>query len=127
MRDHKFPPLTVSVDGKQVFARAPALAIVAKRCPSTAWDSLFLPDARPDDRRLDVCVMPCSDRKALFEIAMLAAAGEHIAMDGVVMAGGSASTSCRPRKCRFNSMVTPSVTTPLHIELLDRRVGFIVP
>ncbi len=126
LRDYKFPPLTVSVDGKLIFAHRPALAIVAN-VPEYGMGFPFLPDARPDDHRLDVCVMPCSDRKALLEIAMLAAAGEHVAMDGVVMAGGTrieiASTEQMPIQLDGDAFGH----TPLRIELLDRTVGFIVP
>jgi diacylglycerol kinase family enzyme len=126
LRDYRFPPLTVSVDGARIFSSAPAIAIVAN-VPEYGMGFPFLPEARPDDRLLDVCVMPCHNRKTLLEIAMFAAAGEHHQMDGVVMASGTRIdiTSSQAMPVQLDGDAFGH--TPLHIELLDRTVGFIVP
>jgi diacylglycerol kinase family enzyme len=86
-----------------------------------------LPGARPDDRRLDVCVMPCRDRKDLLQIALLAAAGEHLQSEGVVLAGGTTIDIESSEQTPIQLDGDAFGFTPLRIELLERRVGFIVP
>lgn len=126
LRDYTFPPLRVSIDGRQVFAPAPAIAIVAN-VPEYGVGFPFLPDARPDDRRLDICVLPCKDRKTLLEIAMLAAAGEHHQMDGAILASGTRIDIESSTDVPIQLDGDAFGHTPLHIELLPQRVGFIVP
>jgi diacylglycerol kinase family enzyme len=126
LRDYRFPPLRVTVDGLEVFAERPAIAIVAN-VPEYGMGFPFLPGARPDDRKLDVCVLPCRDRKDLLTIALLAAAGEHAHAEGVVMAAGDRIDIDSPAATPIQLDGDAFGFTPLRIELLERRVGFIVP
>ncbi|HEV7298262.1 MAG TPA: diacylglycerol kinase family protein [Tepidisphaeraceae bacterium] len=126
LRDYAFHPLRVAVDGRPIFDERPAIAIVAN-VPEYGMGFPFLPDARPNDRRLDVCVMPCRDRKDLLQIALLAAAGEHLQADGVVLAGGTRIEIESSEQTPIQLDGDAFGFTPLRIDLLERRVGFIVP
>jgi diacylglycerol kinase (ATP) len=123
---YQFPTLAVSVDGKQVFKKAPALALVGNiREYGTGF--AILPQARPDDQLLDVCVMPCASPKDLIKLALSAAAGEHVQQEGVVYVKG--------RRVRIESASPvpvqvdgePAGMTPVEIDLLPCRIPFIVP
>src|SRR6185436_18150003 len=124
--EYRFPVLEVSVDGKKVFGKAPALALVGNiREYGTGF--AILPQARPDDQLLDVCVMPCASPKDLLKLALNAAAGEHVQQEGVVYVKG--------RQVRIESTTRvpvqvdgePAGMTPVEIDLLPCRIPFIVP
>ncbi|HEV8293384.1 MAG TPA: diacylglycerol kinase family protein [Tepidisphaeraceae bacterium] len=124
--EYQFPTLAVMVDGKQVFKKAPALALVGNiREYGTGF--AILPQARPDDQLLDVCVMPCASPKDLIKLALSAAAGEHVQQEGVVYVKG--------RQVRIESTMPvpvqvdgePAGQTPIDIDLLPCRIPFIVP
>lgn len=123
---YPFPSLTVWADEQLVFPAAPALAMVGNvREYGTGFP--ILPFARPDDGLLDVCVMPCRSHAELIRIAMAAAVGEHTEEEGVVY--------CKARRMRIESPTRVPVqvdgeaagTTPVEIDLLPGRIGFIVP
>ena len=124
--EYQFPRLEVTVDGKKVFKKAPALALVGNiREYGTGF--AILPQARPDDQLLDVCVMPCASPKDLIKLALSAAAGEHVQQEGVVYVKG--------RNVRIESATPvpvqvdgePAGQTPVDIDLLPCRIPFIVP
>lgn len=124
--EYRFPVLEVFVDGKKVFKKAPALALVGNiREYGTGF--AILPAARPDDQLLDVCVMPCASPKDLIKLALSAAAGEHVQQEGVVYVKG--------RQVRIESATPvpvqvdgePAGMTPVEIDLLPCRIPFIVP
>jgi diacylglycerol kinase (ATP) len=124
--EYQFPTLSVMVDGKMVFKKARALALVGNiREYGTGF--AILPQARPDDQLLDVCVMPCSSPKDLIKLVLNAAAGEHVQQEGVVYVKG--------KKVRIESTAPvpvqvdgePAGMTPVDIDLLPCRIPFIVP
>jgi len=124
--EYQFPTLSVTVDGKKVFNKGRALALVGNiREYGTGF--AILPQARPDDQLLDVCVMPCSSPKDLIKLVLNAAAGEHVQQEGVVYVKG--------RKVRIESTTPvpvqvdgePAGMTPVDIDLLPCRIPFIVP
>jgi diacylglycerol kinase (ATP) len=126
LRDYRFHKVRVAVDGREVFSNKPGIAIVAN-VPEYGVGFPFLPAASPTDRRLDVCVLPCRDRKDLLQIAMHAAAGEHLTLDGVAVARGTRIEIESPDDNPIQLDGDAFGFTPLRIELLDRTVGFIVP
>ncbi len=124
--EYKFPTLEVMVDGKKVFKKARGLALVGNiREYGTGFP--LLPQARPDDQLLDVCVMPCSSPMDLIKLVLSAAAGEHVQQEGVVYVKG--------RKVRIEATEPvpvqvdgePAGMTPVDIDLLPCRIPFIVP
>ena len=124
--EYRFPVLEVIVDGKKVFKKAPALALVGNiREYGTGF--AILPEARPDDQLLDVCVMPCASPMDLIKLVLSAAAGEHVRQEGVVYVKG--------RRVRIESTTPvpvqvdgePAGMTPVEIDLLPCRIPFIVP
>jgi diacylglycerol kinase family enzyme len=48
----------------------------------------ILPQARSDDGALDICVLPCRDRRDFLDLLLVAAAGEHLDVEGAVTLKG---------------------------------------
>ncbi len=126
LRDYKFHKLRVAVDGREIFANRPAIAIIAN-VPEYGVGFPFIPAAKPTDRRLDVCVLPCHDRKDLLQIAMHLATGDHLSREGAVVASGTSIDIESPDDTPIQLDGDAFGFTPLRIRLLDRTVGFIVP
>jgi diacylglycerol kinase family enzyme len=126
IKDYSFPALEIFVDGKRVFERAPAFAIVGN-VPEYAIGLTLLPHARPDDGLLDVCVLPCSSWQDLARLFMPVVAGEHLAEEGVVYVQGRHIhvESIDPVPVQVDG--EPAGHTPIDIDLLPMRIPFIVP
>jgi diacylglycerol kinase (ATP) len=126
MTEYEFPVLEVTVDGKKVFKKAPAVALVGNIAEyGTGFP--ILPQARPDDQLLDVCVMPCSSRGELVQLVLSAAAGEHIHQEGVVYVKGREVRIDSPKAVPVQVDGEPAGKTPVAIDLLPCRIPFIVP
>ena len=124
--EYRFPRLSVTVDGKRVFADAPALAVVGN-IPEYGTGFPILPHAKADDQLLDVCVMPCSNRRRLMELALAVASGEHLRIEDVVYVKGKHVTIESPEAVPVQVDGEPAGTTPVAIDLLPGRIPFIVP
>jgi YegS/Rv2252/BmrU family lipid kinase len=126
LKDYTFPTMSVELDGKRIFATAPALAFVGN-VKEYGTGFPILPNARSDDGLLDVCVLPCKNPQKLIELALRTAANEHLQMPGVILARG--------KRVRIHADTAVPVQldgdaaghTPLDIELLPYRLPFIVP
>jgi diacylglycerol kinase (ATP) len=123
---YAYPPVTVTVDGKDVFGPAPAMVFVGN-VPEYGTGFPILPLASPTDGVLDVCVLPCRSREELFELALRAAAGEHLHGEDVVYAKGKHIhvDSSEPVPVQVDGEAAGH--TPLSIDLLPNRLGFMVP
>lgn len=123
---YNYPPLTVFADGRRIFAPRPAMAFVAN-VKEYGTGFPLLPQARSDDGRLDVCVVPCSSRAELLAALLHAAADELTQCEGVV--------SVRARQVRIESTAAVPLqvdgeaagTTPVEIRLLPIRLPLILP
>lgn len=123
---YAFPALTVDVDGKMVLRDSPAVAFIGN-IKEYGTGFPILTEARPDDGLLDVCVIPCRNRRELAEILLLIATGEHARREGVIYLKG--------KQIHVDSTIPVPVQvdgdsaghTPLEIDLLPRRVPFLVP
>jgi YegS/Rv2252/BmrU family lipid kinase len=123
---YDYPPLSVEVDGKHLFGPSPAMAFVGN-VPEYGTGFPILPLASPTDGLLDVCVLPCRNREELFEHALRAAAGEHLHGEGVVYAKGKHIRIDSPQPVPIQVDGEAAGHTPLQIDLLPQRLGFIVP
>jgi len=128
LRDYRFPPLSVTVDGKQVFGPEPGIVFVGN-LPEYGTGFPVLPQARADDGVLDVCALPCRSRQDLIRLFLQAAIGEHVRAEGVayvkgrhvkVVASGSQAVPIQVDG-------DPAGHTPAEIDLLPIRLPFIVP
>jgi diacylglycerol kinase family enzyme len=126
LKDYTFPAMSVELDGKQIFAHAPALTFVGN-VPEYGTGFPILPDAQSDDGLLDVCVLPCKSPQKLIEIALRAVAGEHTQMRGVVCGKGKHVRVQTEAPVPVQLDGDPGGHTPLEIELLPHRLPFIVP
>jgi diacylglycerol kinase family enzyme len=124
MRDVPF--LNVVVDGREIAREVPGMVFVGN-IPQYGTGFAVLPEARPDDGVLDVCVMPCRSRGELVSLFLHAAAGEHLQMEGVKYVKGRQVSieSARPVPVQIDGEAAGF--TPLKIELLPVRLPFIVP
>jgi diacylglycerol kinase (ATP) len=122
----QFTPLRVRVDGREVFPLLPAVAFVANVAEYGVGFPLA-PDSVPDDGLLDVCVIPVATHDELLRKFLHAAAGEHLLTEGAVHVRGKVIDieSSDPVPIQVDG--DPGGSTPVHIDLLQARVPFIVP
>ncbi len=81
----------------------------------------------PNDGLLDVCVMPCRDRRELIEIAVAIAAGEHTVRESVTYTRGKTARVEADQKVAVQVDGDSAGFTPLDVDLLPGRVPFLVP
>lgn len=123
---YAFPDLTVTLEGARIFGPAPALAMVGN-VPEYGTGFPVLPHAKADDGLLDVCVMPCASIFELADLALAAAAGQHVSRDGVVYRKGQRVRIESPQPVPVQVDGEPAGTTPLDVALLPTRIPFMVP
>ena len=120
---------SVSVDGRVVYPGGPAVAFVGNVAEyGTGFP--ILTRARPDDGLLDACVLPVRSPVDLMKFAMLSTTGDHVREEGVVYAKGKrvrieAINGSGPVPVQVDG--DPAGHTPVEIDLLPARLGFIVP
>lgn len=121
-----FPALRVTVDGSVVFHARPAVAFVGN-IPEYGTGFPMLPQARSDDGLLDVCVLPCESRAKIVQLFLLAVSGEHTQSEGAVYmkARRICIESAEPSPVQVDG--EPAGFTPVEIDLLPQKLGFIVP
>jgi YegS/Rv2252/BmrU family lipid kinase len=125
LKDYRYPAITVEVDGERVFGGRPGIAMVGNiREYGTGF--AVLPHARPDDGLLDVCAMPCASPPELVELFLHAAVGEHTKMEGVVYVKGKKVRITSPKRVPVQVDGDAAGFTPLEVELMARRVPFLV-
>jgi len=123
---YEFPPITVSVDGQTLLHDTPAIAMIGN-VKEYGTGFPILPDAVPDDGLLDVCIMPCHDRRQLIEILVLVAAGEHTTRDDVIYTRGKSAQIDSNKQVAVQIDGDSAGFTPLSVDLLPARVPFLVP
>jgi diacylglycerol kinase (ATP) len=128
LRDYRFPPLTVTVDGQPVFGPEPGIVFVGN-LPEYGTGFPVLPHARADDGVLDVCALPARSPPDLMVLFLQAAVGEHLRKDGAVYVKGKHVRIEAPSGDPVPVQVDgdPGGHTPLQIDLLPIRLPFIVP
>lgn len=126
LAEYHYHSLDVEVDGERVFGGGPAVAFVGNvKEYGTGFE--ILPQAKSDDELLDVCVLPANRPQELIGHFLAAAAGEHIHGEGVVYMTGKRVKVTSPEPVAVQADGDPAGWTPVEMELLPRRVGFIVP
>ena len=126
MRDYRFPPMTVEVDGNRVFGPEPGIVFVGN-LPEYGTGFPVLPHARADDGVLDVCALPARSVPDLMVLFLQAAVGEHLRKDGVVYLKGRHITVDAAEPLPIQVDGDPAGHTPAEIDLLPIRLPFIVP
>ncbi|HEY8665569.1 MAG TPA: diacylglycerol kinase family protein [Tepidisphaeraceae bacterium] len=123
---YDYPPLTVIADGRVVMNRTPAMAFIGN-IPEYGTGFAILPHARPDDGLLDLCVIPCRNRRETVSLFLHAAAAQHLdAEDAVYLKARSIRIeSAWPAPVQVDGEAAGF--TPLQIDLLPDRLPFIVP
>ena len=91
---HRFPRLTVEVDGDLVFDGHGF--VIAGNIARYARNMRILRDARWNDGLLDVAVFPCTSRATLFQHAVRVLSRRHIGRGGVIYAKGRTITVRSP-------------------------------
>ena len=123
---YRYPPLTVTVDGKTLFGPSPALVFVGN-IPEYGTGFSMLPMASSTDQLLDVCVLPCRSRAELISHVLRAAAGEHLHGENVVYRRGRQIVIDSPEPIPVQVDGEAAGHTPLAVNLLPTRLTFIVP
>jgi diacylglycerol kinase family enzyme len=123
---YTFPPITVSVDGQTVLEDTPAIVMVGN-VREYGIGVPILTDAVPNDGLLDVCVMPCRDRRELIELIVQVAAGEHALRESVIYQQGKTARVDAAEKVAVQIDGDSAGFTPLEVDILPGRVPFLVP
>ena len=124
-RAYAYPKVNVRVDGKLIFAEAPALVYVGN-VREYGTGIPMLPDARSDDDLLDICVLPCRDRKQAVKWMLKAATSMHVRAEGAVYLRGRKVIVDGPSPVPIQLDGEAAGHTPAKIELMDVRLPFIV-
>lgn len=123
---YAYPPLTVVVDGQTVLKNRSAMAFVGN-VSEHGLSFPLMPQARPDDRLLDVCVIPCSNRAQALTLFFHAAAGEHLMAEGVLYLTGKSIQIESSEQVPLQVDGEAAGHTPVDIQLSERKVPFLVP
>jgi diacylglycerol kinase family enzyme len=121
-----FPSIRVIVDETIVFPNAPAVAFVGNiREYGTGFP--ILTQARSDDGLLDICVIPCGDRRVLAEMLLLVSTGEHPLHENVIYLRGKSVRieSTEPVPIQLDGDAAGH--TPLKIDIRPACVPFLLP
>jgi YegS/Rv2252/BmrU family lipid kinase len=123
---YSYPPLTVTVDGKRACDKLPAVAFVGN-IKEYGTGFPILPLATPDDRLLDVCVLPCANRMDAIRQFLLAASGDHLTAEGTIYTKGKRVRidAAEPIPVQIDGEAAGH--TPLECDLLPVRLPFLVP
>ncbi len=122
---YNFPPVTVCVDDKTILRKTSAIVMIGN-VKEYGTGFPILPDAVPDDGLLDICAMPCRDRRELIEILVLIAAGEHTKRDDVIFTRGKTATVKSENPVPVQIDGDSAGFTPLAIEVLPKHVRFLI-
>jgi diacylglycerol kinase family enzyme len=123
---YAFHEIEVEVDGQVVWRMGPAVAF-AGNVKEYGTGFPILPLARSDDELLDVCVLPARSARDLIEHAVAMVAGEHHLREGVVYVKGKRVAVRSKEAVAVQADGDPAGWTPVEMELMKTRVGFIVP
>ncbi|MGD0769460.1 MAG: diacylglycerol kinase family protein [Tepidisphaeraceae bacterium] len=123
---YRYPPLQVVADDEEIFASAPAIALVANISEYGTGFPLA-PHARPDDGMLDICVVPVESPVDALHKFLHAAAGELLSIEGVVYTRAKQIEIRSPKQVPIQIDGDPAGHTPARINLLPIRLPFIVP
>jgi diacylglycerol kinase (ATP) len=124
--NYRYSALEVTVDEEEVFASAPAMAMVANIAEHGVGFP-FAPEARPDDGMLDVLVIPVDSPVDAVQKFFHVAAGEQLLIEGVVYTRGKRIEIKSPDAAPIQIDGDSAGYTPAVINLLPTRVPFIVP
>jgi len=122
---YRFPPIEVYVDDKRVW-RGAGIALVGN-VKEYGTGFPILPHARPDDGLLDVCALPCTHPGELVKLFLSAAAGEHLETEGAVYRKGKSIRIESQEPVPVQVDGEAAGFTPVRMQLLPKRVRFLVP
>jgi diacylglycerol kinase family enzyme len=123
---YQFHDIEVEVDGRVVWRMGPAVAF-AGNVKEYGTGFPILPLARSDDELLDVCVLPAKSARDMIEHFVATFAGEHHLREGVVYVKGRRVSVRSKQPVAVQADGDPAGWTPVEMELIGTRVGFIVP
>ncbi len=126
MARYGFPPLRVDVDGRRAFGPKPGVVMIAN-LPQYGTGFPLVPEARGDDRLLDVLCLPCASRAELGTLLALAADQRHLHVAGAVRMTGALVrvTAAEPIPVQIDG--DPGGTLPLEARLHERQIRLIRP
>lgn len=125
VRGYDFAPLTVCADGQEIFGPRAAVAFVGN-VSEYGTGFAMLPGARSDDGVLDLCVLPCASREQMLRLFLHAAAGEHMKSEGAVYVKATRIQIESPRPVAVQVDGEAAGFTPVRIEMMEGKLGFVV-
>ena len=125
MARYRFPVVRVEVDGRRVFERQGVVMIA--NLPQYGTGFPIVPDARPDDRKLDVLCLPCDSRMRLVELLALAADGRHVNVDGAFRTKAQAVRVTAAHEVPVQIDGDPGGSLPLDVTLSPHQISLFRP
>lgn len=124
--EHRFDPMTVVVDGREVFA-GPGMVFVGN-ISRYAIGLQILRHADFSDGSLDVCIYRCAGRIHLAKHSVLTVLKHHASCRDVIYTQGRHITVSSPAPTIHTEMDgDPGPSLPVHIEVLPGAVQCLVP
>lgn len=125
LRHYRFHPVSVRLDGRDVFGPEPAIVFVAN-VPEYGTGFPMLPGARSDDGQLDVLIVPTRSQIRVAATFALAAVRQHVRLPGAILRKATRVEieSEPPLPVQADGDVAGH--TPVRIGLLPLRLPFIV-
>jgi diacylglycerol kinase (ATP) len=125
LQRYDFPSVCVHVDRKQICSTQPALVFIGNIAEyGTGFP--VLPLAKSNDGLLDVCVLPCRSRQEILRLLLHVGAGDHLQQEGVIYMKGRHVRVEGPKPVPVQVDGEAFGHTPLEMNLLPHRLGFIV-
>lgn len=125
LRHYRFHPLSVRLDGRDVFGPEPAIVFVAN-VPEYGTGVPMLPGARSDDGVLDVLIVPTRSQVRVAATFVLAAVRKHVQLPGAILRRATHIEIDSEPSLPVQVDGDAAGHTPVRIELLPLRLPFIV-
>lgn len=126
LAQYSFAPLSVMLDGREILHATPAIAFVGNIAEYGAGFSVT-PKAKSDDGLLDLCLLPCRSWRDIFELGVLCGLHHQVSHERAIYQRGRHIEITSPRPVPLQIDGDESGFTPVTIDLLPRRLTFIVP
>jgi len=123
---YSFPPITVTIDGRTRFNSRPGIAFIGN-IPEYGTGFPILNRAIADDGLLDVCVLPCENRRDLANLLLNVGVGEHDLRDDVIYTKAKEIHITSEEKVPAQLDGDAAGFTPIHISVKPQSVPFLVP
>lgn len=124
--EYRFPPISVWVDGQQIFDNQPGLVFVSN-INRYAVGLRICMHARCDDGLLDVCIYPCDHQWPLLVHAWRTTWRKHLDKTGAIYRQGKSIRIESTQTVPFQTDGDPAGYLPAHYSIVPHQVKILTP